>query len=251
MPRLDLILAHNASISRRQAVRLLRSGRVRDASGTPLRDAKQQVPPAELPWDVSIDGQPLTLYHRYDLMLHKPLGVVTAHEDARHPTAYALVTDAPLARDLRAVGRLDKETSGLLFWTTDGTLLHRMTHPRYAVPRTYHVALAREFSEPSPGFALADGHAPNIVELLRGSEAAMHPALARPEGAEHFASITITGGKFHEVRRIFAALGSEVTALARVAFGPFELPTDLAAGEHRPVELKSAFAGRHPTPRST
>ncbi len=251
MPRLDLILAHNASISRRQAVRLLRSGRVRSAAGEPLRDAKQQVPPAELPWDVSIDGQPLTLYHRYDLMLHKPLGVVTAHEDARHPTAYALVTNAPLARDLRAVGRLDKETSGLLFWTTDGTLLHRMTHPRYAVPRTYHAALSGDFGEPGEGFRLADGHAPNIVELRRCTETAMHPALARPEGAEHFVSITITGGKFHEVRRIFAALGSEVTALARVGFGPFELPTELAAGTYVPVDLKPAFAGLHPKPRST
>lgn len=251
MPRLDLILAHNASISRRQAVRLLRSGRVRDSGGTPLKDAKLQVPPSELPWDVSVDHEPLTLYHRYDLMLHKPLGVVTAHQDARHPTAYALVTDAPLARDLRAVGRLDKETSGLLFWTTDGTLLHRMTHPRYAVPRTYHLALSRPFDDPPEGLALADGHVPNIVELRRCSEDAMHPALVRPQGAELFASITITGGRFHEVRRIFAALGSEVIALARVAFGPIELPTDLAAGTHRPVELKQAFCGMHPLPPST
>ena len=248
MPRLDLLVARNTPHSRRDVSRMFKAGRITDPSGERL-GAKDNVPPSDLPRVVHLDGAPLTLRCRYDLLLHKPLGVVTAHEDRRHPTAYALLREAPLFDDLRAVGRLDKETSGLLMWTTDGTLLHRITHPRYAVPRTYHVALARPPAALPEALVLDDGYAPDITEYtLRDSEA-LHPALHRPDEATAFASITITTGRFHEVRRIFAALDSHVVGLARVRFGPVELPEDLGPGEHRPYDLKGAFAGMHPKPR--
>ncbi len=224
---------------------MFKAGRIRSRGGEPLR-AKDSVPPSELPLEVLVDEERTVLRSRYDLILHKPLGVVTAHEDRRHPTAYALLRDAPLFGDLRAVGRLDKETSGLLMWTTDGTLLHRITHPRYAVPRTYHVALERA-PAPLPGrLVLDDGYAPDIIEYGARDPADLHPALHRPDPARAFASITITTGRFHEVRRIFAALDSHVLGLARVRFGPVELPVDLLAGEYRAHDLKAAFAGMHP-----
>lgn len=227
---------------------MFKAGRVRAPDGTRL-EPKVNIPPATLPLEIVVDDHPCTLRTRYELILNKPLGVVTAHEDRWHPTAYALLRDAPLFGELRAVGRLDKETSGLLMWTTDGTLLHRLTHPRYAVPRTYHVALRRPFGSVPSDLALDDGYRPEIVELTERDPSELHPALARPDSAMCFASVTITTGRFHEVRRIFAALGSEVVGLARVRFGVIELPSDLPLGEHRAIDLKGAFSGLTPRPR--
>ena len=248
MPRLDLLIAHNLGFSRGVVTRLCRQGRVTTPEGAVLRDPGLQVAPAELPRGILLDDQPHTLYVRYHLMQHKPLGVVTALRDDRHPTAYDLLKSAPLHRDLRAVGRLDRETSGLLLWTTEGPLLHRMTHPRYAVPRVYQAALSRPWTSPPPGFTLDDGHVPEIAELRVLAESERHPGLEVPAGTQQLASITIVGGKFHEVRRIFAALGSEVLGLCRVAFGPLTLPHELAAGQYVALDLHALFSGMHPRP---
>lgn len=249
MPRLDLLIAHNLDLSRGQVTRLCRTGRVRSLEGEPLRDPGLQVPPSALPRTVLIDHQPCELHVRYHLLLHKPVGVVTALRDDRHPTAYELVRDAPLGRDLRAVGRLDLDTSGLLLWTTEGPLLHRLTHPRYAVRRVYHAALTGPWRAPTPDLALDDGHRPEILDLRPLSEAERHPGLLMPEGTAALATITLASGKFHEVRRIFAALGAEVLGLCRVSYGPVELPRDLPAGARREIDLHAIFSGAlHPAP---
>ena len=107
------------------------------------------------------------------------MGYITALRDDRHPVAYSLLESAPLFPHLRPVGRLDLETSGLLLWTTDGTLLQRLTHPKRAVPRTYHAALARPFRAPPADLVLEDGHRPNLVDLALIEPEATHPALAR------------------------------------------------------------------------
>lgn len=248
MPRLDLLVAHNLGLSRGVVTRLCRGRRVWTPEGEALTDPGLQVAPSELPRTVVVDHQPLVLHVRYHVMQHKPLGVVTALRDDRYATAYELLKDAPLHRDLRAVGRLDRETSGLLLWTTEGPLLHRMTHPRYAVPRVYQAALSRGWSAPPPGFVLDDGHVPEIAELRALADAERHPGLEVPAGTQALASITIVGGKFHEVRRIFAALGSEVLGLCRVAFGPLTLPHELAAGQYVALDLHALFSGMHPRP---
>jgi 16S rRNA pseudouridine516 synthase len=250
MPRLDALIAHNVGLSRKQVTRLFRAGRVRDEAGGRLDDPRLRITPSELPRTIILDERPVRLHERFDLLLHKPLGVVTALRDARHPTAYDLLEDAPLHRDLRAVGRLDKETSGLLLWTTDGTLLHRLTHPRYAVPRQYHVALPCPWDPVPEDLVLDDGHRPRIEELNTIEVEDVHPGLRSPEAASIFATITVTTGRFHEVRRIFAALGSEVLALCRVRYGPVELPHDLDPGHWRPADLHEVFKGMHPTPPS-
>jgi 16S rRNA pseudouridine516 synthase len=247
VPRLDALLAHNLGLSRKQVVRLLRAGRVRDDGGARLDDPRLRITPSELPRTVTLDDRPVCLHERYDLMQHKPLGVVTALRDARHPTAYALLDDAPLHRDLRAVGRLDKETSGLLLWTTDGTLLHRMTHPRYAVPRQYHAALPHPWQDPPGDLVLDDGHRPRIEALQPLPPDEVHPGLRRPEEATVFATITVTTGRFHEVRRIFAALGTQVLALCRVRYGPVALPEELTAGAWQATDLHALFRGMHPS----
>ena len=127
--------------------------------------------------------------------------------------------------------------------STDTPLVHALTHPRRAVPREYHVALAREFGEPPRddegrvALTLADGTRPRIVELEPLREADRHPALLVPEGTETLARVILLDGAYHEVKRIFAALGSHVLCLARVAHAGLRLPTELGPGEW--IELES------------
>jgi 16S rRNA pseudouridine516 synthase len=238
MPRLDALLALNLGCSKTKAREALAEGRVRGADGAELVDARADIPAASLPFAVTFDDAPLSLVVVAYVLQHKPIGCITALADVRHPTAYALLEDAPLSSELRAVGRLDLETSGLLLWTSDGQWLQRLTHPKHAVPRTYHAALAAPFaSPPAGGLTLDDGHRPVITELAPLPAQDAHPALVvAPDAAPAaYATITIVGGAYHEVRRIFAALDSHVLALCRVSFGRLALPRDLPAGAWRAI----------------
>lgn len=231
MPRLDQLLARNTRYSRGEVKRLLKSGAITNPSGDPLDDS---VDPASLPLTVRVLDQEVVLHDTSHVMLNKPLGCVTALRDSQHPVAYDYLVGAVLREELRAVGRLDLDTSGLLLWTTEGQWLQKFTHPKWKVPRTYQAALAGPFVQPPPGFTLDDGHQPHIADLREMDGNLAHPSLARPNDTTIVASITITGGAYHEVRRIFAALGSHVTALCRVSFGNLVLPPDLPPGSHRP-----------------
>lgn len=235
MPRLDVLLARNLGWSRSAARAAVDAGRVLRAGGAALSDPRADIAPGDLPLDVVVDGAGTRLHDAVHLMLHKPLGCVTALRDARHPTAYALLEGAPLFGELRPVGRLDLDTSGLLLWTTDGAVLQRLTHPKHAVTRTYHAALDRPFRPAPRELVLDDGHRPQIAALAALARADVHPALAVPDGETLLATITVVGGAYHEVRRIFAALGSHVLALCRVAFGRLALPPDLAPGAFRGI----------------
>jgi 16S rRNA pseudouridine516 synthase len=248
VPRLDALIAKALGLSRKRGTALVRARAVTDEEGVPLSDPALRLPPSALPRIVQVKGAKVTLRTRFDLLLHKPVGCVTALSDERHPTAYAFLSEAPMHRELRAVGRLDLDTSGLLLWTTDGDTLHRLTHPRYQIARVYHVGLSRPFAAPTEDLELEDGHRPRIASLATLAESDLHPALRRsPESVVH-ARITLTSGRFHEVRRIFAALGSEVVDLCRVAFGPLELPPDLAPGAWLEADLAAIVHGRHPAP---
>ena len=236
---LDQLLARNLGVSRRRIQGLIRAGRVREPSGAELGDARRPVRDDELPLHLRVDDRAVALHAAWHLLLHKPVGFVTALRDPVHRTARELVRDAPLAAELRPIGRLDLDTSGLLLWTTEGAWVQRLTHPKRAVPRSYHAALARPFHPAPPDLTLADGHRPRIADLRPIEPAEAHPGLLVPPGAALLAAITITGGAYHEVRRIFAALGSHVLGLCRVGFGGIELPRDLAPGAHRPVDPRA------------
>lgn len=230
MPRLDKLIARNCELSRKQVTRLLRAGRVTRPDGEVLRDPRLDLGAQALPHEILIDDERATLVDSHHVIQHKPVGVVTALRDAMHETAAQLLRDQPLHAELRAVGRLDRDCSGLLIWTTDGTLVHKLSHPRYAVPREYHVALARPFTERPEKLVLDDGHEPRIVELKPLPREQLHPALVFDDEATAFAAITLIGGRFHEVKRIFSALDSHVVGLARVRYGNATLPADLEAG---------------------
>ncbi len=231
MPRLDQLLARNTPYSRGEVKRLLKAGAITSQSGDDLDD---WVEPSDLPMTVLVLDEEVVLYDSSHVMLHKPVGCVTALRDSQHAVAYDYLEGAALRDELRAVGRLDLDTSGLLLWTTDGQWLQRFTHPKWQVPRTYQAALAQPFVQPPPGFTLDDGHQPHVTALHEIDPASAHPGLDRPAGAMLYASITITGGAYHEVRRIFAALGSHVESLCRVSFGKLVLPEELPPGAHRP-----------------
>lgn len=241
MPRLDQLLARNLDCSRTDARRLVLSHAVVDRDGQAVTDPRVDVKASVLPIALRVDGRDVALHDEAHVLLNKPAGFVTALSDAIHPAAGSLVRDAPLARDLRAVGRLDLDTTGLLLWTTDGEWLQRLTHPKRRVPRTYQAALARPFTPLDGPLVLDDGHEPQIEALARVDDDSLHPALARPAGAQVYATITIIGGAYHEVRRIFAALDSHVLALCRVSFGHLVLPRDLQAGHWRTIAIDQVW----------
>jgi len=202
-------------------------------------DLPHELDAAALPMRMTVRGQSLVLHDSFHLVLNKPAGCVTALSDPIHETAARFIQDAPLFSELRPAGRLDLDTTGLLLWTTDGTWLHRLTHPRASLPRTYHAALERPFQPLPPDLVLRDGHRPTIRDVRTLHPGETHPSLSKPLGANTFASITIVGGAYHEVRRIFAALGSHVSSLCRVSFGDLELPRDLPPGQWRQVAMES------------
>ena len=230
--RLDVLLARNAGWSRTAARAVIAEGRVQIA-GAVVEDPRREIPADELPFAVIVDDDELALHDRVTVALNKPRGCVTALRDPRHPTAYQLLQEAPLFGELRPVGRLDLDTSGLLIWSTDGTEIQRFTHPKRAVPRTYQAALATSFGPLPAKLVLDDGHEPKISVLQTLPRDAAHPSLDIPTGAGALATITIVGGAYHEVRRIFAALGSHVLGLCRVSFGEVALPRDLPPGEYQ------------------
>jgi len=236
--RFDQLLARNLGCSRKDVTRLLRVGAIRDAEGRVIRDPRAAPPLGE----IEVDGQRLVLRERMHLMQHKPAGVVTSRKDGLHETAWALLRGAPLHAELLAVGRLDLDATGLLLWTTEGPAVHALTHPKRAVSREYQVALARPFTSPPRDEAgeitldLDEGYRPIIVELSELGEAARHVALPTPSGTERLARVVLRSGAFHEVKRIFAALGSEVLALTRTEHAGLRLPDDLAPGEWRELE---------------
>jgi 16S rRNA pseudouridine516 synthase len=232
LPRLDILLARNLGWSRAAARAAIADGHVQVA-GAVARDPRQEIAAAELPLAAVVDEEPAALFDTARVLLNKPIGCVTALRDPRHPTAYGLLDGAPLHAELRPVGRLDRETSGLLLWTTDGAEIQRLTHPKRAVPRTYHAALAQAHRPLPPDLVLDDGHRPRVEALVPLARDAAHPSLDIPADAPVLVSITIIGGAYHEVRRIFAALGSHVFGLCRVRFGDIDLPRDLAPGSYR------------------
>jgi 16S rRNA pseudouridine516 synthase len=232
LPRLDVLLARNLGWSR-TAVRAAIADERIAITGAAAGDPRRDVGAGELPLTAVVDGAPITLFDVSRVLLNKPVGCVTALRDTRHPTAYGLLRAAPLHGELRPVGRLDVDTSGLLLWTTDGAEIQRLTHPKRAVPRTYQAALANDPRPLPDALVLEDGHRPRITDLSPLARADAHPSLDIPADARSFASITIVGGAYHEVRRIFAALGSHVLGLCRVRFGDLELPRELPAGAYR------------------
>lgn len=212
MSRLDAVLAH-AGLGSRRAVRdLVRSGRVtvnREVTSDPAHRLDPTVAA------IAVDGKAIAPPGHRHLVMHKPVGVITATFDRSKPTVMDLVPSALRHRDLRPVGRLDKDTSGILLLTTDGELAHRLLSPRRHVEKTYRVTLDHRL-QPSAIAELAKG------VLLAGGTACLPAGVASGPG-ETEVFLSLFEGKYHQVRRMMAAVGASVLALERVQFGPLAL----------------------------
>ncbi|NEU11658.1 rRNA pseudouridine synthase [Methylobacterium sp. BTF04] len=234
------MLANMGYGSRREIALLTRAGLV-ILDGAPLRDADQRIPVTpDLAQRMVVDGEALDPPPGVTLMLHKPLGVTCSHKEAG-PLVYGLLPERWRRRDpaLSTVGRLDKETSGLLLLTDDGALLHRIIAPKSNVAKRYQVTLDRPLKG-NEGAIFASG-----TLMLEGEEKPLLPAEIEVHDETH-AAVTLHEGRYHQVRRMFAAVGNHVTALHRDRIGGLTLPTELDAGSHRimgAADIAAVFTG--------
>jgi len=238
--RLDRLLGNLGYGSRKEIQTLARNGGV-TLDGAPLTDASAKVEvTADLTTRMQVDGVWVDPPPGLVLMLHKPLGVTCSHKEAG-----ALVYDILPARwrrrdpALSTVGRLDKYTSGLLLLTDDGALLHRIIAPSAKVAKRYRATLARPL-EGTEADLFASG-----TLMLENETTPLLPARLEPI-SDTEAFLTITEGRYHQVRRMFAAVGNHVAALHRDRVGGLALPEDLAAGSYRVLgeaEVGAIFDG--------
>jgi 16S rRNA pseudouridine516 synthase len=226
MPRLDQTLASLGYGSRREVRGLLEAGRV-TVSGITADDPSRKVDPA----NVRVDGEPLDHPAELLLLLNKPLGVVCSHDQREGANVYSLLPPRWRHRNpvVTSVGRLDKETTGLLLLTDNSALVHRLTSPKHKVPKVYRATVDTDLSSELIA-VFASG-----TLLLHGETDPCAPAelkLLSPREAE----VTLTEGKYHQVRRMFSAHGATVLSLHRSRFGALELG-DLPLGAWRELPL--------------
>jgi 16S rRNA pseudouridine516 synthase len=228
--RLDQLLARLGYGSRREAHALIAAGHV-TVRGARAEDAGEKVSPP----DVRVDGAALDHPDGLLLMLNKPVGLVCSHDPHEGPGVYSLLPPRWQARHppVTSIGRLDKETSGLLLLTDQSALVHRLTSPKHKVPKIYAATLDRDVPPPRAAEMAAFFASGTLV--LSGEPKPCAPAGLRWPGART-AELTLTEGRYHQVRRMFSSQGCEVVALHRTHFGPLDLG-NLAPGEWRELAL--------------
>ena len=222
--KLVKLLANLGYGSRKEVQRLIRAGAVTDDTGRRL--AENEVPPHAA---IRFRGEELDPPAPLVIMLHKPCGYTCSADDPGS-VIYDLLPERFARRNpaLSPVGRLDKDTSGLLLMTDDGQLLHRIIHPKAGCLKVYHAVLDR----PLEGHEAALFASGELV--LRAESKPLLPAKLEVLG-EKEARVILHEGRYHQVRRMFAAAGNHVLDLRRVAIGGLALPEDLAEGEWRPL----------------
>ena len=230
MERLDKLLAGTGKWSRREVKALVRQGLVR-VDGRLAASAEDKLDPAAAV--VTVAGETISLCRFTYVMLHKPAGVLTATEDRKQPTVLDLLPPELRRIGLAPVGRLDKDTEGLLLLTNDGELAHRLLSPKYHVEKRYFARVDGELSAADAeafarGMTLGDG-----LECL-------------PAGLEvlpdRVCIVTLREGKFHQVKRMLAARGAPVLYLKRLSMGPLVLEDSLAAGAYRLLRAEEISA---------
>jgi len=236
--RVDKLLGSLGYGSRTEMARMGRAGGI-VLDGVDLTDVSKRIPvTADLPTRMEIDGEPLDPPQGIVILLHKPLGMTCSHKEDG-ALVYDVLPDRWRRRDpaISTIGRLDKETSGLLLMTDDGDLLHRVISPRKNVAKIYHATLAR----PLDGSEVARFASGEL--LLENDDRPLKPAgleIISPTEAR----VSVTEGRYHMVRRMFAAVGNHVEALHRERLGGLALPDDLPAGDWRlltPDEIDRIF----------
>lgn len=231
--RLDGLLAKLRSLSRAQAKQAIKAGRVL-VNGRPPRP-EQDISAGD---EVLLDGAPLSLSLERHYLMNKPAGVLTAARDPKQKTVLDLLPADCRALACMPVGRLDKDTEGLLLFTTDGELCHRLLSPKRRVDKCYlalvlgqvRAETAHRFEQ---GGRFGDLEAESArLDLLSPQEAAAL-LLPAPDANQSAVRVTVHEGQYHQVKRMLAACGHEVLYLRRVSFGPLRLDGQLAPGAFR------------------
>lgn len=230
MERLDKVLAGTGRWSRREVKLLVRQGLVR-LNGAAAGSAEEKCDPETAV--ITVNGETVVLRRFTYVLLHKPGGVLTATEDRRQETVMELLPQELRRVGLAPVGRLDKDTEGLLLLTNDGELTHRLLSPKYHVDKRYFArvdghltaAHAEAFAK---GMTLGDGLKclPARLEIL----------------PDNGCIVTVWEGKFHQVKRMLASCGAPVVYLKRLSMGPLVLGDELGRGEHRMLREEEVAA---------
>lgn len=230
--RIDQLLSKVGYGSRKEVKQLLKKEEI-CCNGKRIKDGKYQVDPEQQIITVNQEKIQYQKYRYY--LLNKPKGCVSATEDAQHRTVLSYLKKED-QKEVFPVGRLDKDTTGLLLLTNNGELSHELLAPKKHVDKLYWAKIdgpvTREAQE-----AFAKGIFLNEKEQAK-------PAKLNPltQKEEEWAEVTISEGKFHQVKRMFHAVGREVLALERRSMGPLQLPNDLAQGEYRPLTKEEISA---------
>ena len=224
--RLDNLLAQE-KISRKTMKQALLKGDIL-VDSCPARSLAQNIDTGLQ--ELLFRGRIIQGYEHTYLMLHKPAGVVTANRDTELPTVMDLLSPDIQSDKLYAVGRLDRDTTGLLLLTDNGPLGFQLLHPQYHVDKTYQVEVNGLLTPDhiqafQKGIVFLDGTVCKAARLEILSASPSHSQ----------ASITISEGKFHQVKKMFLSVGVKVTSLKRVQFGEFTLDTELTEGHYRPL----------------
>lgn len=219
--RLDKFISQQLGTSRAISGREIRANRV-TVDGEVVRDASFKLQPEH---QVAFDGNPLIQHNgpRY-FMLNKPQGYVCSTEDPDHPTVLYFL-DVPSAHKLHAAGRLDIDTTGLVLMTDDGQWSHRVTSPRYECEKTYYVTLSEPVTDDTAQQFAAGIQLHNEKDLTKPAQLeVVTPTEVR---------LTISEGRYHQVKRMFAAVGNHVVGLHRERIGGIALDPEMAEGEYR------------------
>lgn len=232
MERLDKALSGTGRWSRREVKELVRRGRVL-LDGVPAASPEQKIDPETA--DIRVDGETVS-YRRFTyVLLHKPAGVLSAVEDSRQRTVLDLLPQELKRQGLSPVGRLDKDTEGLLLLMDDGELAHRLLSPKYHVDKRY--------------FARVDGPLDQAdVDAFAAGMTLGDGLMCLPAGLEPLAEgtciVTLREGKFHQVKRMLAARGAPVLYLKRLSMGPLTLDAELPIGGWRELTAEETASLR-------
>lgn len=223
--RLDKFLSHASGLTRSASRRAIKGAGVL-VNNVAITDPKCEVDDSDT---VVLHGEPLRLPGPLYLMLHKPEGYVSATTDSEHPTVIDLLKDLsePQRKELSIAGRLDRDTTGLVLLSNDGQWIHRLTSPRHQHPKTYVAELHRPVEQED-----IEAFARGI--MLRSESRPTLPAELKPLPHRR-AEITLYEGRYHQVKRMFAATGNVVLALHRNRIGEIHLDDDLPKGRYRPL----------------
>ncbi|HEX2013109.1 MAG TPA: 16S rRNA pseudouridine(516) synthase [Roseateles sp.] len=230
--RLSQILFSQGFGTRRLCAGLIQHGEVR-VHGEPVDDPDADFEPQGLEFEVS--GKSWPYYEKALILLHKPAGYECSQKPKHHPSVMSLLPAPLRERNVQPVGRLDEDTTGLLLLTDDGALIHKLTSPKHHVPKVYEARCKHPVTAEQVARLLAG------VELREPESAAQparpqrKPEFTKAEGAEAYGELglrlTLVEGKYHQVKRMVAAVGNRVEALHRPRFGALVLPPELKPGE--------------------